>query len=260
MFPLKDDIALARFPLLTACLIVVNVVVYLLEIRHGGHFFSGPEDSVTVRWGAIPYEFTHPGDHCGLATAASARATRVVCQGQAGVVASPGSQPPTWATAFSSMFMHASFLHVLGNMLFLGIFGPSVEDRLGRLRYLLFYLLGGLVALAAEVLAGPDSTSPMIGASGAIAAVLGGYILMYPRARVITVVFIPFFVSLVEVPAVYLVGCWFVLQLLYALAGLATPLGGAPGVAYFAQVVGFLFGLLVIRLLVVRHPRRRFGV
>ncbi len=262
MFPLKDNIPLARFPLVTVCLIAVNVVVYLLEIRHGGHFVSGPDDSVTVRWGAIPYEFTHPGDHCGLATVPSAGVTTgaVACQGQAGVVGSPGSQPPTWVTAFSSMFMHASFLHILGNMVFLGIFGPSVEDRLGRLRYLLFYLLGGLVALAAQVVAGPDSTSPTIGASGAIAAVLGGYILMYPRARVITLVFIVFFVTLVELPAVYLLGFWFLLQLFYGLAGLATPLGGAEGVAYFAHVGGFLFGLLVIRLLVLRHPRRRFGL
>jgi len=253
VFPLKDNIPLRRFPLVTVCLIAINVVVYLLEIRHGGHFFSGPSDSVTVRWGAIPYEFTHPGDHCGLVGSSGGATATVVCHGQAGVVGSPGSQPATWVTAFSSMFMHASFLHILGNMVFLAIFGPTVEDRIGRLRFLLFYLLGGLVALAAQILVGPDSTSPTIGASGAIAAVLGGYILMYPRARVITLVFIVFFVTLVELPAVYLLGFWFLLQLLYGLAGLATPLGGAGGVAYFAHVGGFLFGLLVIYLFVVRR-------
>ena len=107
---------------------------------------------------------------------------------------------------------------------------------------------------------GPDSTSPTIGASGAIAAVLGGYILMYPRARIISLVFIVFFVTLVELPAVYLLGFWFLLQLFFGLAGLATPLGGSEGVAYFAHVGGFVFGLLVIRLLVMRGHRRRFGL
>ena len=248
---------------MTVCLIAVNVVVYLLEIRHGGHFFSGPTDKVTVRWGAIPYEFTHPGDHCGLVSVPTTEGTSgaVVCQGQAGVVGNPGSQPATWVTAFSSMFMHASFLHILGNMVFLAVFGPSVEDRIGRLRFLLFYVLGGLVALAAQVAVGPDSTSPTIGASGAIAAVLGGYILMYPRARIITLVFIVFFVTLVELPAMYLLGFWFLLQLFFGLAGLATPVGGSEGVAYFAHVGGFVFGLLVIRLLVLRGGHRpRFGL
>ena len=137
------------------------------------------------------------------------------------MVGSPGSQPATWVTAFTSMFVHGSFLHILGNMVFLAVFGPSVEDRIGRLRFLAFYLLGGLVALAAQVLVSPDSTSPTIGASGAIAAVLGGYILMYPRARIISLVFIVFFVTLVELPAVYLLGFWFLLQLLFGLAGTA---------------------------------------
>ncbi len=259
MFPLKDNIPLARFPLVTVSLIVINVVAYLLEIRHGGHFFSGPTNEVTVRWGAIPYEFTHPGEHCALVAVPSGEGATVACQGQAGVVGHPGSQPATWVTAFTSMFMHASFLHILGNMVFLAIFGPSVEDRIGRLRFLAFYLLGGLVALAAQVLVGPDSTSPTIGASGAIAAVLGGYILMYPRARVISLVFIVFFVTLVELPAVYLLGFWFLLQLFFGLAGLATPVGGSEGVAYFAHVGGFLFGLLVIWLLVLRGRRGRFG-
>ncbi len=246
---------------MTVCLVALNVVAYLLEIRHGGHFFSGPSDSVAVRYGAIPYEFTHPGDHCALVSIPSAEgAGAVVCQGQAGVVGNPGSQPATWLTAFTSMFVHGSFLHIFGNMIFLGVFGPSVEDRIGRVRFLAFYLLGGLVALAAQVLVSPDSMSPTIGASGAIAAVLGGYILMYPRARIITLVFIVFFVTLVEVPALYLLGFWFLLQLLFGLAGSATPVGGSEGVAYFAHVGGFVFGLLVIRLLVMRGHRGRFGL
>jgi membrane associated rhomboid family serine protease len=237
------------------CLIAVNVVVYLLEIRHGGHFFSGPSDKVAVRYGAIPYEFTHPGDHCALVSLPSGEGA-VACQGQAGVVGSPGSQPATWVTAFSSMFVHGSFLHILGNMVFLGVFGPSVEDRIGRLRFLAFYLLGGLVALGAQILVSPDSTSPTIGASGAIAAVLGGYILMYPRARIITLVFIVFFVTLVEVPALYLLGFWFLLQLLLGVAGLANPISGGGGIAYFAHIGGFAFGLLTIRWWVRQNEGR----
>ena len=110
------------------------MVAYLLEIRHGGHFFSGPSDKVAVRYGAIPYEFTHPGDHCALVSSPPAEGSpgAVACQGQAGVVGNPGSQPATWVTAFTSMFVHGSFLHIFGNMLFLAIFGPSVEDRIGR--------------------------------------------------------------------------------------------------------------------------------
>jgi membrane associated rhomboid family serine protease len=139
-------------------------------------------------------------------------------------------------------------------MLFLVIFGPNVEDATGRLRYLAFYLLGGLVALGAQVLVSPDSTAPTLGASGAIAAVLGGYLLLYPRARVLTLVFIVFFVTIVEVPAVFLLGFWFLEQLYFGAAGLASPVGGGEGVAYFAHIGGFAFGLALIRLF-ARHRK-----
>lgn len=157
------------------------------------------------------------------------------------------------ATALTSMFLHGSFLHIFGNMLFLAIFGPTVEDATGRVRFAAFYLLGGLVALTAQVLADPNFTGPTLGASGAIAAVLGGYLLLYPRARVLTLVFIVFFVTLVEVPAVFLLGFWFLEQLYFGLGGLASPLGGGEGVAYFAHIGGFAFGLLTIRLFVARR-------
>jgi membrane associated rhomboid family serine protease len=261
LFPLRDNIPLARFPVVTVALIVANVIVYLLEIRHGGHFFSGPSNSVTVRWGAIPYEFSHPGDHCALVTEHTPEGLTegVACQGEPGVHGNPGAQPATWVTAFSSMFLHGSFLHIFGNMLFLAIFGPTVEDRIGRLRFLAFYLLGGLVALAAQILVNPDSTGPTLGASGAIAAVLGGYILMYPRARILSLVFLIFFVTIVELPAVYLLGFWFLSQLYFGLAGIANPLGG-EGVAYFAHIGGFLFGALVVWLFVLRRPRRALSL
>jgi membrane associated rhomboid family serine protease len=262
MFPLKDNIPLARFPIVTVALVAINVIVYLLEIRHGGSFFSGPSDNVTVRYGAIPYELTHPGKHCDVVNVAqgSEVVRTVACQGMAGVTGTPPSQPPTWATVFSSMFMHGSFLHILGNMLFLAIFGPNVEDATGRLRYLAFYLLGGIVALAAQVIVSPDSTGPTLGASGAIAAVLGAYLLLYPRARVLTLVFIVFFATIVEVPAVLLLGFWFLEQLYLGTSGLASPIGGGGGVAYFAHIGGFVFGLALIRLFVSGDRRSAKGL
>jgi membrane associated rhomboid family serine protease len=254
--PLRDNIPLARFPIVTVALVAINVIVYLLEIRHGGSFFGGPADSVTVHYGAIPYELTHPGSHCDLVTTHTLEGTvrSVACQGMRGVSGSPPAQPATWETAFASMFMHGSFLHIFGNMIFLAIFGPNVEDATGRVRYLAFYLLGGIVALAAQVLVGPDSSTPTIGASGAIAAVLGGYLLLYSRARVLTLVFIVFFVTIVEVPAILLLAFWFLEQLYFGAAGLASPLGGGGGVAYFAHVGGFAFGLILIRLF-VKHRK-----
>jgi membrane associated rhomboid family serine protease len=210
---------------------------------------------VAVHYGAIPYELTHLGDHCELVSVQSVEGlvSTVACQGQPGVTGTPASQPATWETVFTSMFLHGSFLHIFGNMLFLAIFGPTVEDRVGRVRFIAFYLLGGLVALAAQVLVDPSSTGPTLGASGAIAAVLGGYLLLYPRARVLTIVFIVFFFTLVEVPAVFLLGFWFLEQLYFGLGGLASPLGGGEGVAYFAHIGGFAFGLLTIRLFVARR-------
>lgn len=201
-------------------LVAINVVVYLLETLsgHGGSFFGGPTASVELHYGAIPHDLDH--------------AHRL-------------------ATVLSSMFLHASFLHVFGNMIFLAIFGPTVEDAVGRARFTIFYLLGGLVALGAQVLADPSSTVPTLGASGAIAAVLGGYILLYPRARVLALVFIVFFFTLIEVPAVFLLGFWFLEQLYLGLAGLAGT-GNGEGVAYFAHIGGFAFGLLAITLFVRR--------
>jgi membrane associated rhomboid family serine protease len=236
-------------PLVTIALVAINVIAYLLEIRHGGSFFGGPAPSVAVHYGAIPYELTHPGRHCELVT------QQVVCQGQLGVSGTPAPQPATWITAFTSMFLHGSFLHIFGNMLFLVIFGPNVEDAMSRPRFLVFYLLGGLIALAAQIAVGPDSTGPTLGASGAIAAVLGGYILLYPRARVLTVVFIFFFFTIIELPAIVLLAVWFLEQLWFGLGGLASPLGGSEGVAYFAHIGGFLFGILAIRAFRSRGSR-----
>jgi membrane associated rhomboid family serine protease len=234
------------------------VIAYLLEIRHGGSFFGGPANSVAVHYGAIPYELTHPGEHCELVTVQTLEgaASSVACQGQPRVSSNPGPQPATWETVLTSMFLHGSFLHIFGNMLFLAIFGPTVEDAMGRLRFVAFYLLGGLIALGAQVLVDPNSTGPTLGASGAIAAVLGGYILLYPRARILSLVLIVFFVTIIEVPAAFLLGFWFLEQLYFGLAGL-DRVGGigssGEGVAYFAHIGGFAFGLLAIRLFARRR-------
>jgi rhomboid family protein len=243
-------------------LVAVNVVAYMLEIRHGGSFFGGPTESVAVHYGAIPYELTHPGSHCDLATVQTLQgeASSVACQGQPGVSGSPSAQPASWETVFTSMFLHGSFLHIFGNMLFLAIFGPTVEDTIGRPRFLVFYLLGGLIALGAQVLVGPDSTGPTLGASGAIAGVLGGYILLYPRARVLSLVLIVFFVTIIEVPAILLLGFWFLEQLYFGLAGLASPVGSSEGVAYFAHIGGFAFGLLAIRVFAARRSQPQLPV
>ncbi len=149
-------------------------------------------------------------------------------------------------TVFTSMFMHGSLIHLGGNMLFLWIFGNNIEDAMGRPRFVVFYLLGGLVALAAQVLIDPSSTVPTVGASGAIAAVLGGYAVLYPRARVLTVVFIIIFFTVVQLPALLVLGLWFLLQLLPAFSEPVVGSGG--GVAYFAHIGGFVFGLALIRL------------
>jgi membrane associated rhomboid family serine protease len=154
--------------------------------------------------------------------------------------------------------MHASIIHIGGNMLFLWIFGNNVENAMGRVKYLLFYIAGGIAALALQVAIGPNSTDPTLGASGAIAAVLGAYIVLYPRARVLTLVFIIFFFTVIELPALVVLGLWFIEQAVFGAAGLTSP-GASGGVAYFAHVGGFIFGLATIRLLAANRrqiPRR----
>ena len=245
VFPLKDNIPTERTPWVTIALIAVNVVVFLLELRGGGTLGSGPDATESVRWGFIPYELTHPGRHCGLTPAGA-----VLCQGQDGVRV-VGSQPATAVTLFSAMFMHGGVVHLGGNMLFLWIFGNNVEDAMGRPRFVAFYLLGGLAATALQTAIGPDSTVPNIGASGAIAAVLGGYLVLYPRARVLTLVFLIVFFAFIQLPALLFLVIWFAQQVLFGLAGFTDPTGGG-GVAYFAHIGGFVFGALAIRAFATR--------
>jgi membrane associated rhomboid family serine protease len=256
VIPIKDNIPTDRFPVVTVGLIIANFIAYLLAIRHGGSFISGPDIQEVVKYGAIPYTLTHPGHHCGLVQTVSGAAA-VACQGQHGVIGAPppSTYLPTWETIFTAMFMHASIIHIAGNMLFLWIFGNNVEDSMGPVKYLGFYILGGIAALALQVAIGPSSTAPTLGASGAIAAVLGGYIVIYPRARVLALVIIIFFFTVIELPAWVILGFWFVEQALFGAANLTNPAGGGGGVAYFAHIGGFIFGLLAIRLLATKRKQ-----
>jgi membrane associated rhomboid family serine protease len=149
-------------------------------------------------------------------------------------------------TIVTAMFMHAGWLHILGNMVFLWAFGPAIEDAMGRFRYLAFYLVGGVVAMLAQVAGSPGSTVPCLGASGAIAAVMGAFIVIYPRDRIRTFVWILIFIRVTYIPAVVLIGVWFLFQLLSVVGSVATVQTG--GVAYLAHVGGFVFGVATARV------------
>jgi len=247
VIPLKDNIPTDRFPLVTVGLILANVVVYLLAVAHGGSLISGPDAHEIYRYGAIPYALTHPSEHCGVVRTMT---SEFACTHQAGLV----SGLPWWQTVFTSMFMHASILHIAGNLLFLWIFGNNVEDSMGPLKFLGFYVLGSIAALALQTVVGPNALAPTVGASGAIAAVLGGYIVLYPRARILSLVFIVLFFTVIELPALLMLGLWFAEQAVFGAAGLTST--SASGVAYFAHVGGFVFGALTIRWLAPRRRRK----
>ncbi|MEX2196127.1 MAG: rhomboid family intramembrane serine protease [Thermoleophilaceae bacterium] len=248
MFPLKDNIPTRRFPVITVAIIVLNVLVFF-GFQEATLSLSGAsvDDQKVVEYGVIPYELTNPGDECGVTPDG-----QVACEGQPGVSGSAPEQAPFWVTLFTSMFMHGGLLHIIGNMLFLWIFGNNVEDSMGRAKFVAFYLLGGIAAVAAQTAIDPDAAIPTIGASGAVAAVLGGYALLYPRARVLTLIFIVIFFTVIELSALVVLGLWFLLQVFYGAADLAQPVGGG-GVAYFAHIGGFVFGLLLIKLFADRQ-------
>jgi len=222
VIPLKDDIPTRRFPIVTVALIAINVIVYFV-LEHGLWGLGQTGNEVVVEYGAIPSEITNGHNLPG-----------------------PGDQAPFWLTIWTSMFLHGSLIHLGGNMLFLWVFGNNIEDAMNRLVFVVFYLLGGLAALGLQVAMDPNSVVPTVGASGAIAAVLGAYARLYPRARVVTLIIIIIFFTVITLPALLVLGLWFLLQLLPAFND---PVGSAGGgVAYFAHIGGFLFGVLTIKL------------
>ena len=224
-----------RFPIITVGLILANILMFF--------FFQGWPGNIdqnAFEYGAIPYEITHPGEQCRTA------GQSIECGDFATDLA------PTWLTLITSMFMHGGLLHIAGNMLFLWIFGNNIEDALGRVKFILFYFGGGLAATAAQTLIDTSAAIPSIGASGAVAAVLGGYALLYPRARVVTLIIIIVFITLIELPALLVLGLWFLMQLYYGSSELAQPIAGG-GVAYWAHIGGFVFGLVIVKLLARRE-------
>lgn len=242
MFPLKDNIPTRDVPVVTILLIAANVVTYLFLQPKSGIDFSGDSlrQSALFHYGAVPYELTHWGQHCDVGA------------GGCGTGVDDGGIP-TLLSLFTAMFSHAGLLHLGGNMLFLWIFGNNVEDAMGRVKFVLFYLLGGLAATAGQTLVDPNAVVPTLGASGAVAAVLGGYILLYPRAKVITLVFVILFFTILELPAILFLGLWFAQQLLFGALDLTSPAGDGGGVAYMAHVGGFVFGLAAIKLFASRR-------
>jgi membrane associated rhomboid family serine protease len=237
VIPLRDANPTHRTAIVTIGMIVACFVIFAWQL---GLLASGGEEALGTfirTWGVVPVEVVgawERGDAVGGATA--------------GLI--------------SSQFLHGGWLHLLGNMLYLWIFGNNIEDRLGRLPFVVFYLAGGIAAALAQIAIDPASDVPMIGASGAIAAILGAYLVLYPRARITSLVFLGFFYQLIDVPALLVLAFWFVLQLIDGLASLGVSSSGG-GVAFFAHIGGFVFGAgvaLVLRSVGRAGPARRMSV
>jgi rhomboid family protein len=224
VIPLKDANPTRRTPVVTLGIIAACIVVFVYQLTLSGSGGEVELERFVTDWAVVPAELV--------------RALRT------GHILSMET-----ATLVTSQFLHGGLLHIGGNMLYLWIFGNNVEDRFGRLRFLVFYLVGGIIAALAQVAIDPGSTVPTIGASGAIAATLGAYLVLFPGARVTTAIFLVFFYQLIEVPAVVVLVFWFVLQLLDGLGSLGvTGATEAGGVAFFAHIGGFIFGAAVALL------------
>ena len=236
MIPVRDSVRARTFPYVNIALIVANVAFFLYTLSLG----QADINRFLRDWGVIPVQIID------------------------WLEAPSGGNIEEFFTPITSMFLHGGWFHLIGNMIFLWVFGDNVEDALGHLRYLIFYLLGGIGAVALQVFVDQDGVIPMVGASGAIAAVLGGYLVLYPRATIAVLIPLLWFLGTFPVPAMFLIGLWFFLQLFNGLASIGTAVGVTSGIAYWAHVGGFLAGLLLIwtfrpkrRSIVVRY--RGFG-
>jgi membrane associated rhomboid family serine protease len=211
MIPLKDNVPTRTVPIITATLVVVNILVFAWSLT----LSEGLERRLIGTYAFVPKDLLVSfGPHLNLL-------------------------PYNVLTIFTSMFLHGGVLHVAGNMLYLWIFGNNVEDAAGHLRFLAFYLCSGLAACAAQFSFDPSSTVPMIGASGAVSGILGAYLLLFPWAKVKTLIFIVIFITTVDIPAVVLLTIWFIMQIAFS---------QGQGVAWFAHIGGFIFGLVLIRV------------
>ncbi len=220
MIPIRDNIPTNTYPIITTTIIVVNTLVFIMQKL----YLNVPEGEVLYRhYGLIPREFL------------------------LSVVSRWDLIPYNVLTVFSSMFLHGGFLHIIGNMLYLAIFGNNVEDVLGHGRFLLFYLVSGMVASAFQIFYDPLSGIPIIGASGAVSGVLGAYLVLFPFARVKTVLFILIFIKIVELPAILLLTVWFLMQILFSYG---------ESVAWYAHIGGFIFGLVTVKIFSLGRKRK----
>ncbi len=226
MLPIRDTIPHQRPPITTVLLIAVNALAFWGELR----LPTGQQQSFFEVFGLVPARFTSP------AWAASVGLW------------------PSWVPFVTTMFLHGGWMHLIGNMWFMWIFGDNVEDRMGHVGFLLFYLLCGLAASVTHLALNPHSHMPTIGASGAIAGVLGAYFLLYPGARVLTLVPIFIFIRFIEIPAFIFLGFWFVMQ--FYSGAMSMGSANTAGVAFWAHVGGFIAGLLLLGLFVQRGTRR----
>jgi membrane associated rhomboid family serine protease len=249
VIPIRDENPTTRRAIVTLLLIAVNIVIYF-GIQYPKHNDANAEALFEYRWSGVPCEVRtgHPVVVVPADTAIAAKDCAIPAAGISRPE-TPFPQKNVWLGVFFSIFLHGSILHVLGNMLFLWIFGNNVEDQLGPVWYLLLYLVGGMVAAGVHILGNLDSTSPFLGASGAIAVVMGAYIVWFPRARVLTLVPIVFIFFPVRLPAIVVLGLWFVLQFFTQ---------SSSGIATLAHIGGFVFGMLVAFVLarVGGFPRR----
>lgn len=215
MIPLHDDNPTRIFPVITIFLIGLNSLIFFYQLSLGKY-----AQVFVFKYGAIPWEIIHNID-----------------QG-------PKIPFPVQLTLFSSMFLHGGFFHLTGNMLYLWIFGNNIEDSLGHLRFIVFYVTCGIIAAASHILISPDSQIPMIGASGAISGVLGAYLLLHPHAKILTLIIFGFFIRVIKVPALFILGFWIIIQFINGTASLGALERG--GTAWFAHIGGFLAGLILI--------------
>lgn len=223
MIPISDDPGpRRRFPIINYTLIAINIAVFVYEVTQPNECFELAYSTIPA---GIVHNISYSVQGCAL-----------------------GQPSPVYITLLTSMFLHANLLHIAGNMLYLFIFGDNVEDRLGHIPYLIFYLFCGLVASVSQIVVSPESTIPNLGASGAIAGVLGAYLIFYPGSRVRTIIFLGIFFTLARLPAILVIGLWFVLQFVSGVTTLSSnPQAG--GVAYFAHIGGFIAGALIALIL-----------
>ncbi len=224
MIPFKDNNPTERFPLVTIGLILINIIVFLWQV-----FSPFDQRTIMMNYGAVPANILSLEKIQELRPA---------------------------MTVFTSMFLHGGILHIAGNMLYLWVFGNNIEDKVGHIKFLFFYLMCGITAAYSQAVMSADSTIPMAGASGAVAGVLGAYVLLFPRAKVHTLIFLGFYIDIVKLPALIVIGFWAIIQFINGIISRSVAVSG--GVAWFAHLGGFLTGLIMIKLLLTKKETEQW--